>query len=384
MKKKSIFIAQHIVDESSGIGRKIIAQIEAFRKCGLNMELASLKIDASGKYEGRFITPNVFQCFVDYPLIKKKLQWLWRYKNLSDYIINNKIEFVYIRYTHFATPFFVNFLRVLNRKKIAVYMEIPTYPYDQEYKNSKLILKLFGCVEKITRKILYKYVSRVVTVSEHKEIFRIPAINIANGFDVSKIPNKRIKRKTESINILIVSSFEFWHGYDRLMEGFLRYLKVENNRNIKINFVGRQNTLAYYAYKKFVDENNLNEKIVFHGYQTGEKLDNLYSEADIGVGVLGGHRKGLFQLKALKSVEYCARGLPFIYSGTDISFDDKDFVLNFPNDDSPIDFIKLVNWVDVINIDEKIMRNYVAENLTWDIQMGKIVDSLMLDGVFSK
>ncbi|MEI3231140.1 MAG: hypothetical protein V8S24_07840 [Gordonibacter pamelaeae] len=65
--------------------------------------------------------------------------------------------------------------------------------------------------------------------------------------------------------------------------------------------------------EKLVSELKLEDFIVFAGAATGSKLDAFFDDADVAVGSLGLHNRGFLGL-TMKSREYCARGIPFIYS----------------------------------------------------------------------
>ena len=68
-------------------------------------------------------------------------------------------------------------------------MEIPTYPYDQEYVLSKRKIQLL--IDKCFRKQLAKYLDRIITFSNYKTIFGIPTLQISNGIDFKDIPVKQ-------------------------------------------------------------------------------------------------------------------------------------------------------------------------------------------------
>lgn len=64
-------------------------------------------------------------------------------------------------------------------------MEIPTYPYDQEYITFKMKLDLL--VDKCFRHHLAKLLDGIITFSDAKTIFGGPTIRISNGIDFDSI-----------------------------------------------------------------------------------------------------------------------------------------------------------------------------------------------------
>ena len=58
--------------------------------------------------------------------------------SIVDYAIKTKIEFVYIRSNHNANPFTIQMVKRMKKAGMKIVMEIPTYPYDQEYFNKSM------------------------------------------------------------------------------------------------------------------------------------------------------------------------------------------------------------------------------------------------------
>ena len=61
---------------------------------------------------------------------------IWKrvyYSPILDYARREGIDFVYMRSFHNASPFTLRLVKSLKRTGAKVVMEIPTYPYDQEY-----------------------------------------------------------------------------------------------------------------------------------------------------------------------------------------------------------------------------------------------------------
>lgn len=64
---------------------------------------------------------------------------------------------------------------------IKIFWEIPTYPYDHEGKDLKMLpLKI---KDKLWKKYLFKYVDRIVTHSDDDYIFDIKTIKASNAID---------------------------------------------------------------------------------------------------------------------------------------------------------------------------------------------------------
>jgi len=376
---KALFLIGESLTDFGGISKKIIAQVNALKNLGLHVALSYLKADQKNKFVARYIDEEKINEFSSNPILSQ-IQWRTRYKNVYDYIVENGIEIVFIRYIHFANPFFTSFLKKLNKKNIKVLLEIPTYPYDQEYQELKFTSKLVLHVEKLSRRRFKKYVARILTLTPYKTIFGVPTIEISNGIDPSSIKMVEKDKSNDNINLIGVASMAHWHGYDRLIEGFSDYYsKPTNNRKIFFYIVGDNDNSESLRYKELVKKYHLEEYIFFYGRKSGEELDNLFNMSDIGVGCLACHRKGIEFSKSLKNREYCSRGIPFFYSETDLEFEESNFIFKVPPDESPIDIQQLIQFISNNHFDSTQIRKYALENLSWGKQYEKVLKELFPD-----
>lgn len=372
-----LFLISEGLKDSEGISKKIVAQLKALKNQGMKVAFSYLVADEKNQFTGRYIDGERIDKYSNIPMISK-FEWRCKYKNLYHYINQNEIKLVFIRYIHFGNPFFISFLKKLKKNGIKVLLEIPTYPYDHEYKNLKFGSKIVLLIEKVSRRKFKNYVTRIITLTPHSTIFGVPAILISNGIDPGSINIIQNKRSDNDIHLIGVATMAFWHGYDRVIEGLHNYYSNEERDRKKIYFhiVGDTFNRESILYKELVKKYNLSNYIVFHGRKSGEELDSLFNIADIAVGSIGGHRISVNNIKALKNREYCARGIPFFYSETDEDFENQDFTFKVPPDDSPVRIEKIVDFVNSTKFDPVEIRNYAIENLTWDRQFEKIIQDV--------
>src|SRR5665647_1646028 len=276
----ALFLVSETLTDFGGVSKKIIAQVNALKNLGLHVALSYLEANVKDEFTGRFINEEKIDKYASFPVINQ-IQWRCQYRSLFNYINDKGIQVVFIRYIHFANPFFISFLKKLKRINVTILLEIPTYPYDQENK---------------------------------KKVF----FHIAGDSD-----------NTEPIR-----------------------------------------------YKELVKKCDLSNYVIFYGRKTGKELDMIYNKADIAVGSLGCHRISIKNVKTLKNREYCARGLPFFYSETDVDFEDKDFIFKVPSNDSPIEIEEIINFVTNNKLDEVKIRKYACENLTWEKQFEKVLNEV--------
>lgn len=233
-------------------------------------------------------------------------------------------------------------------------------------------------MDKKYREELYKYVDKVITYSNDKEIWGIPCINISNGIDPNEVSiiDKNIEKSINEINFIGVAGIAFWHGFDRFILSMAEYYKNNPKEIVKFHIVGDGNKETVNALKNLVKENKLEDYVVFYGYKVGKELDEVYNKADIGVGGLAAFRQGLTTGSGLKNREYCAKGIPFINGDIDNSFAGCKFVYNVPNENSLFSIKEIIEWYRNLNMTSEEIRKYAENNLSWDIQMKKVIEGI--------
>lgn len=374
---KLLFLIFHDIDKGNGVSNKIQAQINAFKYNGYDVDFSYMV------KEGRFLKKRFYNdALIDEAkdsYYAKKYSYKYRYNNLFNKIIEENINLVYIRYTHFANPFFTRFLSKLKKKNIKVLLEIPTYPYDHEYKYATLKQKIFLKVEQLSRQKFKKYCHRIITLSEDKKIFGTDTVIITNGIELDKIKQKKkqLQKDPKSYRLVGLANLRFWHGYDRLIKGLHDYY-ANTDPQIKIYFdiIGDSENKESKEYKAMVKAYGLEEYVLFHGVLNANELDVYFDNAAIAVGCLGVHRKGLKEAKTLKNREYCARGIPFMYSEIDRDFENLDFVLKVPDNESNIEVNTIINFLETNTFSIETERAYAEKNLTWNVIVKKLISKL--------
>lgn len=309
----------------TGIGYKIYKQIEIMKKNGFDVTELCLKKN-TGKVKNILSKLPFMDFRADYSLMEQ----------IEDHSI------IYIRYFLINYQMYSWIKRIKQRKKnVKIIIELPTYPYDFEYRrHHPYILK-----DRFWRKRLKKYVDRILTFSDDKEIYGIETVNISNGVDINKIkPRTPVKQKDNTINIIAVAKFSFWHGYDRMIQGLADYTKTTTvSEKIKFYIVGYGDEEISEYYSRLIKENNLENTVILTGKMYGAALDELYNKCELAVDSMGRHRSGVGYNSSLKGKEYLAKGLPII-SGVKTELDDADvsFYMRVPADDTPIDIKKVI------------------------------------------
>lgn len=366
---KGIYISNHNLDDvSSGVTKKINMQISALQNLGLDIKAPNFFNNTlKDKILRRipFVKSNFDKEVIRY--IKQELQY--------------GLDFVYVRHS-ICNIYLIKLFRYLKKNNIPIIYEIPTYPYDRN--GFGIDWKILLMKDKFSRKKIYKYIDRGVNFSNYDEIFGVKCIKIGNGINPNMIVPKKYKENEENtITFIGVALLAYWNGYDRLIRAISNYYNGNPKYKITFNIVG--DGKSYKELKELSESLGLEDKIIFHGFLSGEKLDELYDKSDIGVGTLASFRKYQnHMMSTLKTKEYTAKGIPFIKCDPDLSFDEKDvsFCLNVSRNEEDLILEDILEWYRLLcqryngNKIEmgKDIRKFAFDELTWEKQLLPVVD----------
>ena len=354
----------------SGINNKVKVQIDAFNKFDLNCSLYVLP------FQYGLSAPQQLICRLPF----SNLNPTWNYS--ADF---EEVDYIYFRRPLCITRHTLKVLKEIrkNNTKVKIIMEIPTYPYDKELL-CQAKLWPFYLKDVINRRNLKEYIDRIAVFTEDSELFGIPAIRFTNGIDLEQIKVKDAGKKDgNNIDLIVVSSFEEWHGYDRILKSLGEYYKgnPDNKRSVYLHMVGDGQNM--HEYRQIVEKYKIQDYVKFYGRVYGKELDVIYNISDIAVDVLGMYRKNNNISCSLKSREYFAKGLPVI-SGCMIDLlEDVDgfkYFRQFPNDSSLINIDDVIRFYDdVYNIAgrDKIIRSirdFADKNCGMDKGMEKVIE----------
>lgn len=323
---KGVFVHQKdFCIPPTGVDSKIMAQINCMKSEGI----------------------ECYSTYSEYTLstfrkVMKRLPFVSDQRDWSCLTDQFNLDFAYIRKPYFVSSDFIEALRVFraNNETAKILLEIPTYPYDAE-------LMRFAQVSLLAKDVLHRgslrqVVDRIVCFSDQRAIFGIPTINIVNGIDLKSLSPRKPTSNRGEINIICVACFADWHGVDRLIEGLRRYAKEGGKENVRVHLLGEGPSLE--SIRRQVDQNDLSDRVLFYGLCSREQMDVVFDKCTLAIECLGTHRKKLALSSSLKSREYLAKGIPFVYAGLIdvLKRDPVDFCFRVPADDSPIDINDLI------------------------------------------
>ena len=373
---KILFLVYHGFSEHSGISKKIHYQVKGLREGGHDVRLCYYGFAENG-HRCRYIDDEVIRDYGkgSWAAVRQRLD----YDCVYDYCVSEGIEFVYARCFQNANPWLIAFFKKLRRAGIHAVTEIPTYPYDGEFKNFEWKIKAELKIDQMFRERLYQQMDALVTFSDAERIFGQRTIRISNGVDLESIPLHEPITINRELHLIGVAEVHDWHGFDRVMTGIGEYYRGEKNeaqRDVFFHVVGgvhpnRMNTV----FNPIINKYGLQDHVIFHGQLFGDELTKVFNQCQFAIGSLGRHRSGITVIKTLKNREYATRGIPFIYSEQDSDFDHQPYVLKAPADESPVDIRQIIGFMDHFTMKPEDIRKTV-EHLTWKIQMQRVVDAV--------
>jgi glycosyltransferase involved in cell wall biosynthesis len=353
---------------NAGIIHKMEQQTAAFRALGFNaLQLHTSRNGLCG--DGQLVSPY----WPKHPAFAPLHHRLSFYRKAYGVLARWRPDLIYLRYP-LSTPATVSFIKAvkseLPRSKLVV--EVPTYPYDQEAET--IVQRVTSASDKALRRILKHWVDMVVTFHGRDEIFGIPCLQTANGISPEAITHRANRPTSGPIRAIAVANLARWHGYDRLIEGMVGTPDSE----FKLRFVGDGPAKA--DLERLVRDRGLCGQVDFLGVRRGAELDELFEDSDVGIGSLGDHRRGLNVASSLKAREYCARGMPFVFSTSDPDFPPgHGGWLQLPANDRPIPLGKVVALANESRRSAALgqaLRRYAEDRLTWQAKLTGLLNRL--------
>lgn len=379
------YIAIHDHDPDSGISKKMFSQVNALRASGIEAELIFLSREGfDNKIDASFVK------YVDCPVPP--------YKGLLDKIKSNYgikesyerlfstleiDDVVYLR-NQIPTPWFHNLMK---RTKNKIIIEVASNKYSEALMRKSYLYYL--CL-KIYNDKIFNSIDGVVSVTRdlveksYSKKVKTPFVVIGNGINMEKIPVRHERINSSNlITLTCVANVCKWHGLDRLIRGMKLYTDSSTKTySFHLNIVGGGAEVP--MLKKMAIDLEIEKQVTFHGFKKGSDLDAIIELTDIGIANLATFRKKIEYTSPLKSREYCARGLPFVYTCIDEDFPATfPFAKQFKSEELPIDMNEVIDFYEglkLLNGTPAKMRKYAEDNLTWDSKMLKVLDLLTVSG----
>lgn len=368
--KKVLYITTVDISSDSGVRKKICGQIRVMKENGLEVALIAPKGSDIVVVEGG-VGEEERVGVVDSYMNAGPLRFfnLIRalYKSAYEVAKKENYDSVFIRYS-LAERGLIRMFKKLKEDGVKIFIEIPSYPYDLEYENKQWYKKLGLYIDRIYRKKLKDYVDIIFSPGPQQEkIFGVNAVSFNNGVNTEDIEERNYSgKKDQTLRFIGVANLNAWHGYDRVIRGIADYYEKKNEVDFLFNIVGEGIELN--NLKDLVEELNLQDRVVFHGFKSGKELDKVYNNSDVAISSVGLYRLGVAPRLVLKAREACLKGIPFVAVKGDPVFDeDFDYVYFVRDEGTPLEVEKIYNWFLDLDAEEYLeeMNEFAKKNLDW-------------------
>lgn len=334
-----------------GVEKKTIQMAKAAREVGFDCDFYILNNDIDAKNENliyKKFTP------LKLPFSLKKQQQLFTHLLIAKNVDFDAYNFVILRYPGAFSIGGYYFFKKYGYKLITEHQTNEDVEY-RLYRKGIINWMKFG-LEPFCSRINLKNARAIIGVTQ--EIVELelqksgtkPSLALSNGIDVDSIHFTPASLfEGDVLKLFFVASGESsWHGLDKVIETIKSY---RGDVRIELHIVGGFDATKYSGIK-----------IIAHGFLEGKALDGLFSQMHIGISSLGLERLGLKSASTLKSREYMARGVPFIYGYEDDDFSDTDLALKLQN----IDIGTILEYTRRITAKhQKKMREFAQKRLNW-------------------
>lgn len=381
MKLDVLYISFLNEDIRPGYKIKIHDQCKSFRELGYTCFLLIVKVDCICLYKfGEDKSEQVVELF-PFPYKRREVErniidefYLFDFfcKSLRKVIELYSPKLMYVRRIVPIMPKFLRLLDYARSKSVYTVYEYPTYPWKKEMLNGRKYL--FYLLDSFFYNSLLRRVDLVACYGKY-EGRRMNFIELMNGVSVERYP-LHIRRERDYISLIGVAHVSDVHGYDKVIRGLFFYYKSNPSKKVYFHIVGPVPSVLHL--KELVSDLHIKDFVYFHGYTTGKALDDLFEEASIGVDCLALNRRDNGVCGSLKSREYLARGIPFIFAGNlDFMMDSvtgNDFILRVSEEDDSVDISKIVDFYMNMKSSPLEIRKYAKDNLSWNKILQKIFD----------
>jgi len=285
-------------------------------------------------------------------------------KKISEKLELDSYDFLYFRYC-LSSRGLLQFIQYFRNKNLnaKIITEFPTYPYAQEYRG--LARRFEYLTDGLFRKKVLLLVDRVAHLGKEKSIYNTPTIPFGNGINIDEFPIAGTKTNWNKLQLIAVGNFNYWHGLDRLVNGIHQY---KGPKEIEVKVIGR----GWEKTKALSSTLGLKDKFSFFPPMTKEELHKQYAWANFGIGTLAIHRKKVEINQSLKHRAYAARGLNFVFAGTDPGFTSPcSGILNIDESEDPLNIYDIL---ENFNDNRKTIRHHAKLNISWKVQFDQIID----------
>lgn len=385
--------------QGNSVQRKVIAQINAINANGVVCEGLFLSTDEISNSNDSPLIHRVKVPKVQSRFFKSSKQRTAYFNALllQDIVQLSNYDAIYIRYPG-AHALFKSWL--IKEKKFAFFEHVTA-----ETEEIKIYKKEHPFVFNLSSLLSYIefYYSPLLREKIYgKSIRRAAAFGICNSEEIAEYETQMAAGKYQTLilgdavqtkdypmrnHLELNQEFKFiflkgantaadFNGLDRVLHGIKNY---KGSIQLKFYLYGKNLDNE----KNLIQQLGIQSSVECHGFISHDKIDELMQDMHLGIGALAVHRKGIKSTSTIKTREYFARGLPFVYGHHDPDFSNQlvkgKFCLELEADDSAIDFTHIINWYKSQNFSQSSindMHQYALNNLDYQVKMKKLLTYL--------
>ena len=273
------------------------------------------------------------------------------------FLKNKRFDFCLLRINYVSKAYF-DMLKLMKANGAFVMMEsLSYYPNIDVRKINKASYRLISKSLQRHKNDLKDVVDLMLTEGVIDDFYGVPCVEFGMGIDVELYNEHKYQGDPEELNLLMVGCDSIYHGTDRL----LKSAGVSSRKGIKfkIHLVGD----LLPKDKKLIKKLGLGSSVICYGRKTGKELDSIFDKCNIALGPLAQHRIGKKDT-GLKTKEYFARGIPYIYTGHEINIpEDFQYIKKIDDSEELIDldcihsFYKSLAGLPVVSEMRKMARS---------------------------
>lgn len=372
MIKKVFMFANYTPSDSSiGITKKIRSEICTLRKQGMEVWYTAYDHKAIAIFNNQDVA--VLRKPYPFPisLFQTKIRYYWLQKVALGFLQKNA-DFD-LGYFRLGPPNRLLFKMFEELKKNGAKIIAESLAYFPGMKYNSLGGKyIMHCFRKNEHRFK-DYIDYLLCEGNFTQLFGVPAYSMNMGVDGEQITPHHYSGSIDELNLISVGNERNYHAYDRIIESLHAYKGIQR---VKIHLVGTVTGTT----KALIEQYKLENSVILYGKKSGKELDEIYDQCNVGLGPLGQHRVGGKKDTGLKTKEYFAKGLPYIYSGDEPTVPDGyPYICKFPSDESLIDLDRVWDFYQSYANDPDVtqkMRAFATENYSWDKIMSDALSHL--------
>lgn len=282
-----------------------------------------------------------------------------------DFITSNTFDYFLLRINYFSR----SYMRMLEKMKSQgsmIMMETLSYFPGIKYSIVKAP-KLFAVAHSMKRnqKRIRQVVDLMLTEGKIESYYGVPCIEFGMGVNVEEFTKHQYKGNTDELNLIMVGCTSVYHGTDRVIRSLAKYYENNIHQKVTLHLVGD----VLEKDKLLINQLQISDHVIMYGRRSGTELGEIYDECNVALGPLSQHRMNKKDT-GLKTKEYFAKGIPYVYSGDEPCLeDDYPYVLQIPNDESLISIHEILSFYSSFKNDEFVaekMRTKAKEIFSWE------------------